>query len=282
MKKYICVMLVIVAISFAGTITKTFRYNESNLVFNRSDNYVIPTIPGQLTIQEVGSPCLPMATYQVLVPASAKVTSITIENSEKIDLPGIYNVMPVTEPQPLSLSHAPIYQLNTQIYNMTTAYPGKLVDYSATGTKSGYRICGFSLYPVQYIPSEGRLVLYTNITVKINYEENAVSPISLTNMQKDIFEREIRTLVINPEDIPYFAPSERRPPNQTNYLLITTDANVPYFQPLVDWRTKQGFKGEILTVNTITSTYPGRDVAEKIRNAIFYYYQNRGDRKSVV
>ena len=269
-------MLVIVAIAFAGTITKTFQYSESNLIFNQADNYVIPTIPGQLTTREVGSPCLPMATYQVLVPTSAIVTSITIENSDKIDLPGVYNVMPVTEPQPLSLSHTPIYQPNYEVYNMTTAYPGKLVDFSATGSKSGYRICGFSIYPVQYIPSEGKLTLYKNITVKISYEENAVQPISLTNMQKDIFEREIRTMVINPEDIPLFAPQERRPPNQTNYLLITTDAFVSYFQPLVDWRTKQGFKGEILTVNTISSTYPGRDVPEKIRNAIIYYFQNRG------
>jgi hypothetical protein len=276
MKKYICVMLVIVAIAFAGTITKTFQYSESNLIFNRSDNYVIPTIPGQLTTREVGSPCLPMATYQVLVPASANVTSITIEKSDKVDLPGVYNVMPVTEPQPLSLSHTPIYQPNNEVYNMTTAYPGKLVDFSATGSKSGYRICGFSIYPVQYIPSEGKLTLYKNITVKINYEENTVQPISLTNMQKDIFEREIRTMVINPEDIPLFAPQERRPPDQTNYLLITTDAFVSYFQPLVDWRTKQGFNGEILTVNTISSTYPGRDVPEKIRNAIIYYFQNRG------
>ncbi len=270
-------MLVIVAISFAGTITKTFQYSESNLIFNRSDNYVIPTIPGQLTTEEVGSPCLPMATYQVLVPASANVTSIIIENSEQVDLPGVYNVMPVTEPQPLSVSDNKLkFHPNTDVYSMTTAYPGKLVDFSATGSKSGYRICGFSLYPLQYIPSEGKLTLYKNITVKISYEENVVQPISLTNMQKDIFEREIRTMVINPQDIPFFAPQERRPPNQVNYLLITTDAFVSYFQPLVDWRTKQGFKGEILTVNTISSTYPGRDVAEKIRNAIIYYYQNRG------
>lgn len=277
MKKYICVMLVIVAIAFAGTITKTFQYSESNLIFNRSDNYVVPTIPGQLTTEEVGSPCLPMATYQVLVPASASVTSITIENSDKVDLPGVYNVMPVAEPQPLSVSDNKIeFHPNTDVYSMTTAYPGRLVDFSATGSKSGYRICGFSLYPLQYIPSEGKLTLYKSITVKISYKENSVQPITLTNMQKDIFEREIRTMVINPRDIPLFAPQERRPPDQVNYLLITTDAFASSFQPLVDWRTKQGFKGEILTVNTISSTYPGRDVSEKIRNAIIDYFQNHG------
>lgn len=277
MKRYICTLLVIVAISFAGTITKTFHYSESNLIFNRAENYVIPTLPGYQTTQEVGSPCLPMALYQVLVPATSKVTSIIVENSENVEIPGTFNVMPVTQPQPLSLSNGTaLFNPNPDVYTQTTEYPGELVDYGATGSKSGYQICGFSLYPVQYIPAEGRLIFYKNITVKITYEEGVIQPVSLTRLQKDIFEQEIRSFVINPEDIRFFAPPEKKLQNEISYLLITTDAFAPSFQPLVDWRTKQGFKGELLTVSNISSAYSGRDVPEKIRNAILYYFQNRG------
>jgi len=276
MNKYICALLVIVAITFAGTITKTFNFAETDLSFDRYNNYIIPNLPGYDHTLEVGSPYLPMATYNVLVPASAEVVSITVENSQSVEIPGVFDVMPTPEYQPISLTTGPIINANQAVYTQNTAYPNKLVDFSATSEKSGYRITGFSLYPVQYFPLEKRLVFYKRITIKINYEEGKVTPMLLTARQKEVFENEIQSIVLNPEDISRFAPQEHRLDNEVRYLLITTDVFAPSFQPLVDWRTQQGLKGELLTVNTISSTYPGRDVAEKIRNAIIYYYQNRG------
>jgi hypothetical protein len=276
MKKYICTLLVIVAISFAGTITKTFNFSESDLIFDRYNNYVIPNLPGLNHTTEVGSPYLPMALYTVLVPPTAEVVSITVEKSENVEIPGVFDVMPVPEYQPISLTTGPIINANHEVYAQNTAYPGRLVDYSRTGSKGGYRLCGFSLYPVQYVPNEKRLIFYRHITIKIQYEEGKVTPIQLTDLQKEIFEKEIRTIVINPEDIPSFAPDLHYVETQCNYLLITTDQFAPSFQPLVDWRSKQGYKGEILSMATITSTYPGRDNPEKMRNAIISYFQTRG------
>jgi hypothetical protein len=276
MKKCICTILVIVAISFAGTITKTFNFSESDLIFDRYNNYIILNLPGLNHTTEVGSPYLPMALYTVLVPPTAEVVSITVEKSENVEIPGVFDVMPVPEYQPISSTTGPIINANHEVYAQNTAYPGRLVDYSRTGSKSGYRLCGFSLYPVQYVPNEKRLIFYRHITVKINYEEGKITPIQLTDLQKEVFEKEIRTIVINPEDISGFAPDLHYVETQCNYLLITTDAFASSFQPLVDWRNKQGYKGEILTMATITSTYPGRDNPEKIRNAIISYFQTRG------
>jgi hypothetical protein len=276
MKRYICAILVIVAISFAGTITKTFNFSESQLVYDRYNNYVIPNLPGLDHTYEVGSPCLPMAVYNVLVPATSDVVSITVEKEESIEIPGVFDVMPTPQYQKISSTTGPVINANQDVYNLTTAYPGKLVNYTTTGDKSGYRICSFSLYPVQYTPAEKKLVFYKSITIKIIYEEGKVAPTYLTPKQKDVFAKEIRSIVINPNDVESYSPSEHTLQNEVRYLLITTDAFVSSFQPLVDWRTQQGLKGEILTVSTISSTYPGRDVPEKIRNAIISYYQNRG------
>jgi len=281
MNKYICAFLVIVAITFvqigqAGTITKTFNFSESDLTFDRYNDYVIPNLAGHGHTNEVGSPYLPMVLYTVLVPVTAEVVSINIENSESVEIPGVFDVMPTPEYQPISLTSGPIINPNLEVYSQIAAYPGRLVNYSSTGSKSGYRLCGFSLYPVQYVPTEKRLIFYKTITVKINYEEGKVVPIQLTDRQKETFGKEIKSIIINPEDIAKFAPAAHYIETECNYLLITTDAFVSNFQPLVDWRTKQGFKGEILTVSYITSNYNGRDVAEKIRNAILYYFQNRG------
>jgi len=276
MKRYICALLVITAICFAGSITKTFTFNQSDLQFDRYNEYDIPNLKGLQHTNEVGSPLLPMGVYNVLVPATAEVTSITVENSESVEISGLYNVMPKPEYQPISLTKAPIIIANTDAYALTADYPGRLVNYIQTGDRSGYRIASFFLYPLQYVPAEKRITLYRTITVKINYEEGKVAPTFLTKEQKNIFAQDVRSMVINPDDVEQYAPAEHRLQNEVRYLLITTDAFVASFQPLVDWRTQQGLKGEILTVSAISSTYPGRDVPEKIRNAIIYYYQNRG------
>lgn len=276
MKKHLCIMLAMVVIAFAGTITKTFNFSETQLSFDRYDDYIIPNLVGLDHINEVGSPYLPMAIYNVLVPATADVVSITIENSQSVEIPGTFDVMPTPEYQPISLSTGPIINANQDIYKLNIAYPGHLVNYAQTGDKSGYRISSFALYPLQYIPSEKKLVLYTSITVKIHYEQGRVAPTFLTAKQKEVFSKEVRSIIINPNDIITYSPAEHKLQNEVNYLLITTDAFASSFQPLVDWRTKQGLKGEILLVSTINSTYPGRDLPEKIRNAIIYYYQNRG------
>lgn len=276
MKKYVSILLVMVAMSFAGTITKTFNFRESDLIFNRFEEYVIPSIAGLEHTQEVGSPNLPMAVYNVLVPASAEVTLITIEQYSSIEIAGEYYVMPTPEAQPVSLIERPIVSPNPSVYAQTSAYPKELVCYYTTNTKSGYRIAGFCLYPLQYLPSEKRLILHTSITVRINYVEGKVLPIKLTSQQKQIFENEIRSFVINPEDISRFAPDIHYPDTECNYLIITSEPYIANFQPLLDWRNKQGWKAEIVTVNSLTSNYPGRDVPEKIRNGIINYYQTRG------
>ncbi|MBS4015641.1 MAG: T9SS type A sorting domain-containing protein [Candidatus Latescibacteria bacterium] len=276
MKKYICMLLLITAISYAGTIFRTFTFSESDLSFQKFEQYYIPHLAGLEQTQEIGNPGLPMAVYNVLVPASAEVTSITVENSFGVEIDGQYNIMPTPEFQPFSLTEKPLVTPDPFVYAQNTAYPDKLVEYTRTTTKSGYRLAGFFVYPLQYVPTEQKLILHKNITVKISYQESKVIPLQLTDRQKQVFEQEIRTLVINPEDLSRFAPQIHHTDTECNYLLITTEPYLANFQPLVDWRNKQGWKAEIVTVNSLTSTYPGRDVPEKIRNGLINYYQTRG------
>ncbi|MEO0075132.1 MAG: C25 family cysteine peptidase, partial [candidate division WOR-3 bacterium] len=276
MKKYICFLLFIISISFAGSITQTFNFQETDLSFSTYQDYVIPHLANVGYNHEVGNPYLPMGVYYVLVPNDAEVTSITIENITSKEIAGEYNVMPTPQSQPLSLIKQAIVEANPIIYAQNTPYPSELVKYYSTTTKSGYRLAGFVLYPLSYIPTEKKLILHTTITVKINYEQGKVSPINLTTRQREVFEKEIRSIVLNPQDIRRFAPSLHHPDNECNYLIITTEPYVANFQPLAEWRSQMGWRTEIVTVNSLTATYPGRDVQEKIRNGIINYFQNRG------
>nr|MDO8116527.1 C25 family cysteine peptidase [Candidatus Sigynarchaeota archaeon] len=63
-------------------------------------------------------------------------------------------------------------------------------------------------------------------------------------------------------------------------VIITSDALSPYFEPLANLKTGRGTYTEILTIETIeandTLAAAGRDRAERIRNAIKYYHENKG------
>ncbi|MCX7784823.1 MAG: C25 family cysteine peptidase [candidate division WOR-3 bacterium] len=269
----------------AGTITKTFNFYESDLSFFRYENYLIPKLIDRnyklpTTCEytnEVGNPYLPIGLYTVLVPANSKVTSVSIVNSERIEIAGEFDILPTPQPQPFSLSTGkPIIIPNDDVYSNSQPYPAKLIDFGNTGDKSGFRLCPIVIYPLQYFPAEKRLLLYKKITIQINYQEHFTEPTFLTPKQKTIFEKEIKSIVINPEDINRFAPTVTRKLRECEYLVITTETLSSSLQPLVNWRTKQGFKAEITTVSHLTASYPGRDVPEKIRNGIIDYYRNRG------
>ncbi|MEO0092506.1 MAG: C25 family cysteine peptidase [candidate division WOR-3 bacterium] len=291
MKKYLWLHLVVLFFLFgqmvqAGTIIKTFTFDESDLSFSRYENYLIPKLVDKNckspTICEytnqVGKPYLPVGIYTVLLPSNAKVVSVSIIDSEFVEILKEFDIMPTPMPQPISQSNGnPIITPNYEVYANSDPYPGKLIEYCITGEKSGFRLCPIVIYPLQYIPTDKKLMLYKHITIKIIYQEQITEPISLTLKQKNIFEKEIRNIVINPEDINKFAPPVRTSKDrECEYLIITTEALSTSLQPLANWRTKQGFKAEITTVNNLTASYPGRDVPEKIRNGIIDYFRNRG------
>ncbi|MDW7987829.1 MAG: C25 family cysteine peptidase, partial [candidate division WOR-3 bacterium] len=280
MNKLFCFLLCTLSLFnfflFGGVVIKTFDFQESDLVFERYGDYMVVKLKGFSSNYEVGAPCLPLANYQFVIPPSAEVASITIEDTQAITLPGKYLIMPTPEFQPISLTQGPIIAPNQAIYQNNNPYPKDLIRYYNTGTKSGYRICGVGIIPFQYYPQEGRLVFYKKLTLKINYYEAKAIPIKLTSKQLQVFSHELKRIVTNPDDLDRFAPPTQNTETECNYLIITIDGYVNAFEPLVRWRTKQGYRGEIITINTISSNYPGRDIQEKMRNAIKDYYQNRG------
>jgi hypothetical protein len=260
----------------AGELVWTFKFSETDLYFDRYEEYLVPHLKSHGQNYEVGAPCLPLGNYYFLIPPDAEVREVTIENYKSVILPGEYQIMPTPQFQPLSLTTSPIIIPDEAIYNNNRPYPENLIRYIKTGSKSAYRLCGIGLMPFQYYPQEKQLVFFKELTVRINYEENRHLPIALTPRQKEIFSFEINRLVLNREDINRFAPPTQSSETECNYLIITVPSYVENFQPLVTWRMEQGFPGEIITVNTIATSYTGRDIQEKIRNAIKNYYLNRG------
>jgi len=275
--KYLMVVLIPLVIT-AGTVSRTFFFSPYEIVTSKVNCYDLISLPGHLYTSEVGNPALPRADYAVLLPPTAEITSVDVVDYRVIDIPGSFNVFPVQRPTPLSLirENTELTQPNPLVYNSKEPYPNKLADFTPPGCMSGYRIAGFTLYPVQYIPVEKKLRFYTEFTVKINYEEGRHELISLSKGQVEFFANEVKGMVINPEDLIRWAPSVKVIRDSTDYLIITGGAYVSTLQPVADWKTKKGYYTKILSTDSIYPRYPGRDNAEKVRNCIKDYWQNRG------
>lgn len=281
MKKNILIIiaLTICTTAYAGSFTQILRFSENDLSFQTVDNYVMVNLAGASLYQTPGAPMVPVAIFNVLVPANATVTEIKVLSRNEKLIAGEYVLYPGQEPRPLShREEIGFTEPDLLIYNSSDVYPRKLVDYSSTGTKSGYRIASFGVFPVRYTPSEKKISLVTDLTVEINYANDAEHTEQvLTEKQKMVFSQDVKQLVLNPQDVNRFAPlSSAAKDYEIDCIIITNDALSGNFAPLVEWHNQKGFRTEVKSTSVITSSYAGRDVQEKIRNFIIDYFNNRG------
>lgn len=265
--------------ALAGTITRTIQFDARDLSFTKAGGYDVVHFSDFITTLETGKPMMPAAVFNVVIPPTATVTDIKVTPLDPYEIAGTYRIHPVQTPVAVSAgSQPPFVEPDPATYAAETPYPGKLVDWIHTGTKSEYRICGFVLHPLSYVPATGKLTLYRKMQVELTYAEQDVAPIPMTLSQQSVFGRDVAQLVINPEDVSAFAPPVRLTDNpDVDYAIITTAAQSTWFGTLVDWRNKKGYNTQVFTTEWITTNYPsGRDLQEKIRLFIIDYYRNHG------
>jgi len=266
-------------LALAGTVTRTLTFDSRDLQFSEANGYDVVQLSDCVTTLDLGKPMLPEAVFNVLVPAGATVTDIRVTPLATQEIPGFFNIHPVQKPVVLSSTETPEFvEPDPAVYSSNQPYPSEILSGFRTGTKSEYRICGFGLRPLAYIPSTGKLTLSRTIQVEISYEEHDVMPKPITEMQLGVFRNDVAGMVINPEDVTAFAPPVRMTyDTDVEYAIITTSGLAPCFDTLVEWRTKKGYNTKVFTTDSISANYPsGRDLQERIRMCIIDQYENHG------
>ncbi len=275
--KYILLFLFLPISIFSGSITHTFTFLPENFLFEEKDGYQVISSPSYFSdIAEPGKPILPIAVYSFLLPPDAEIKDVEIISKKVEAIEGNYLLYPGQKPTPLSFPATPFIPPDPVVYNSSAPYPERVLDYVKSGLLAGYRIAGLKVYPLQYIPTERKLFLIKEMKVKINYEEGRFIPLSLTRKQRETFEEEVKLLIENPERLSLWRPQTKDLEEEVDYCIITSAALRPYWAPLKDWKTKKGYKTEVVTTDSIYANYPGRDNQEKIRNFIRDWWQNKG------
>ncbi|UCG41930.1 MAG: hypothetical protein JSU73_08550, partial [candidate division WOR-3 bacterium] len=229
--------------------------------------------------QDPGKPNLPCWVFTLVIPQGMRVAGVETEARRSVELGRGLSLIPAQEPVPVSEPRLPrLVEPDPAVYGSDLPYPAGQAQAGALGIKSGFRLVTIFLSPLQYHPETGRLMLATELSVRVVYEaDRSARPEYLTERQLALFGGVVKSLVYNRRDVQRYAPQRRMTDfGNIDCVIITSSTLSSHFQPLVDWHNKKGYKTEVRTTSWIYSNYSGRDNPEKIRNFVRDYYNNQG------
>ncbi len=282
---FLCLMLTLRAHAGGEGRVFTLRFSEDILRAERHDlagrDYDLFRMDDFGLTRKPGSPCMPVAIKHVYVPRGSAVTGVRVESIEQVALPGAYLLLPGQHEVPLSWTTVPDPVLpDPAVYAMTEQYPGSPVEIGAYGSMAGRKICGIRIFPIQYIPAEGKVLLNREITFTVTFGDAddehrlpAETP-AVRRLRNEV----VTSMVENAEDLEFdFPPGAGTldPAVATEYLMLCHVNHVDEYQALKAWKTRKGIPTTIVTVQDAIATYPGRDNAERLRNCIKDYYLNQ-------
>ena len=261
----------------AGTVSHVLEFSPSSLGFSEFEGYDVVTLEQGFVVPDPGKPCLPQVNLTLVLPSDASVSDVRISPLETTEVPGSYEIIPCQEPRPLSSGKEPAFvPPDPAVYSSAAAFPADAIRSWNSGSAAGFRLASVNVCPFEYLPLSKRLRLHTRLLVTVSYAETG-SPATLTQRQLERAVTGLSGLVANPEQLDRFAPATAETDvAPVDYLVITTEQMLPLFAPFMEYRISRGLRVEARTTEWIDQNCEGRDLQEKIRNAIRDYFQNRG------
>jgi hypothetical protein len=273
---------------------------QGDISFSSQKGYDLVSFPGCEFTSRVGEPRLPVKQLCFVLPPYQTVKGVVVKSKRQVELIGEFNIFPVQPPITLGFQtqSQELVLPKPEVYNSNEPYPQEAVRITSDGYSFGYHLVSVEVYPLQYIPSEKKLLL--NEEIEFSFEmggsQEGLTPVMKRRLrtQRQI-ERMIKGLVYNPETVDIYPNSplhlveevkniqgfdlekvESSPDLVVEYVIITADSLASQFQPLADWRMREGIPAAIVTLSWIESHYWGCDLQEKIRNFIKDAYSNLG------
>jgi hypothetical protein len=169
------------------------------------------------------------------------------------------------------------------IFDSDEIYPRNQVEVLGHGAWGGINLVNLAVYPVRYKPLSGRILLFPEITVKLNLVP-ASRPF-LASRTDMVALRAIDELIDNREDVPSIlaGPPDGGLPTITSgipspqYLIIASGDIAPGFYQFLEWKNQKGIPTDLVLIEDILATIPGIDPQEQLRNYLIQAY-NEGAR----
>ena len=286
-KRLILPLLLIPSLLFSGVIEKGISFSSNDLQFSKSKGYDLVRLSGCAPTTEIGKPELAVEHLTFVIPPNAEVKGVEVTSTKRFEVAGEFKILPAQYPEPFAIKYKPkpFVKPDPAVYGLSAEFPGVLAEVTHKGTKGGFRLATVVVYPLQYIPTHGKLYLYQHMQVRLHYDEGVVpaEPIWLHKLEYET--AAVKRLVVNPEDVERWTPPIKKVDRfemddttfvNPEYAIMTPDAYVSDFAPLRDWKCRKGVPTEIFTLTWILNNYPGANDTVKVRNFIEDYNQNHG------
>ncbi len=252
------------------------------LLTSVADGYTQVFVSDCSVASQPGVPQLPFRTVKLLLPTGASFSHVTaeplsaptfIDGIWKVDFgrtPRFYDAAPIAKEHP-----------DPAIYNSTNLFPAASAELVSVQRMDGYDIAILRVFPVRYAPVPGHLVFSPDLRITV-FMDTPIAQKSLFSIQLSSVPARVNAFVDNPEILTssksaaaLYAPADE-PSSFYDYLIISSAALMPSFQPLIDLKTSEGLTVKTETMTNIVMGYTGVDSAEKLRNFIRYAHTTWG------
>jgi hypothetical protein len=117
-----------------------------------------------------GEPQLPMKTIIVELPRHARVCGAELTSGSCTEIKNSLTIVPMPEPGiRMKGSKEPAFIPDQDTYSLSSYFPGNFVSFEQ-GSDGKQTYCFLRIFPVQYIPANGKAILLTRTTVTVYYE----------------------------------------------------------------------------------------------------------------
>lgn len=225
-----------------------------------------------------GEPDLPWSTVSMEIPAGLRVAGFQVVPLEWTDLDRTASLWPSAA---WTGSEGHTFNPPAESPVPDGWFPASPGGSLAFGNFQGHAVAQVALQPLRYHSATGRMRLLRKVRVELTLEPGAESPLARsrrTPLTEEVTHRALGTLGIPhtqaPNAIPGrggafpMSPGEYGSPfgHEAAYIIVTADSLVSAFQPLADWKIRQGISARIVPLSSILAAYPqGVDTPEKIR-----------------
>ena len=274
MKKLTLLVLLSVMslITFAQTVEKTYHFDNPKVTELRGYQQI--NFDGCLQTAVAGNPSLPYQSVSLLLPQGTEAESIELELSDFQEIESSLNLFPYQPSRTIGDNEKKDLVVNEAIYASKSVYPAENHGVVTTQYKNGYGFAFTSFTPVQYIPSEDKVMYAKTANVRVNVKASrADNSANLWGTQE--IKNSVKRLAQNPEMVDSY---ETRGREVTAYdvLIITSSEFVDAYSEYCDYYNSIGLRNRIALVSDIYANMTGNDDQDKIRNYIIQEYQNNG------
>ena len=236
----------------------TLSFSLQDYEFDNNNGYTSIKINDSGTSSLIGEPLLPSLSSFVKLDKNSSYTIDyeIISEKEYLDI----EIMPL---QNFKNTKNNDLIKNELIYNTSNQYPENNLQISDRQAMRGNEFINIELTPFNYYPSDKKVTVMEEVEITITKNGVINEPLSKDFPKSKAFDRLMNSIVINPTN------ENRNNDYQQPHILYVCGGNVSsnsYFNQLVKWRQKQGYK--VTVVSTSETGSSATDVKDYLEDSM--------------